>query len=113
LLVPQVERLIRAKPSSFWLSALEREGVPCGPINTIEQVFSDPQIQHRGMKMQMPHPQAGEVSLVSNPVRFNNQPLNADTPPPGLGEHTEQVLAELLPERVGEFSELRLKGVIR
>lgn len=113
LLVPQIERLIRAKSSSFWLSALEREGVPCGPINTIAQVFSDPQVQHRGMKMQVPHPQAGEVNLVSNPIRFNNQPLNADTPPPGLGEHTGAVLSELFPDRADYLEALRKKGIIR
>jgi len=113
LLVPQIERLICAKPTSYWLESLEREGVPCGPINTIEQVFSDPQIQHRGMKMQMPHPQAGKVNLVSNPIRFNDQPLNADALPPRLGEHTQAVLSELLPDRIAYLDGLRAKGIIR
>lgn len=113
LLVPQIERLIREKPSAFWLSALEREGVPCGPINSIEQVFSDPQVKHRGMKMELSHPQAGEVNLVSNPIRFNNQPANSDNPPPALGEHTDSVLREMLPERAADLAELRAKGVIR
>jgi len=63
LLIPQIEKLVRAQPSKFWLDALEREGVPCGPINNIEEVFADPQVQHRGMKMHMEHPDAGEMSL--------------------------------------------------
>ncbi|WP_309045670.1 CaiB/BaiF CoA transferase family protein [Marinobacter sediminicola] len=112
LLVSNIESLIRAKPTLFWLEALEREGVPCGPINSIEQVFADPQVQHRGLKVAMPHEEAGEVNLVSNPVRFNNNPMNADTPPPRLGEHTESVLSELFPDRKGFLDSLRNKGVI-
>lgn len=113
LLVPQLERLIAARPSGFWLEALEHEGVPCGPINTIEQVFEDPQIQYRGMKMQMAHPEAGSMNLVSNPIRFNDQPLNAETPPPGLGEHTRTVLSELFPDRADYLETLKRQGVIR
>ncbi|MFP3979046.1 CaiB/BaiF CoA transferase family protein [Marinobacter sp. KMM 10035] len=113
LLVSKIESLIRAKPTRFWLEALEREGVPCGPINSIEQVFADPQVQHRGLKVAMPHEEAGEVNLVSNPVRFNNNLMNADTPPPGLGEHTKSVLSELFPGRDDYLDSLRSKGVIR
>lgn len=113
LLVPQIELIISAQPSRFWLEALEREGVPCGPINTIEQVFADPQVQHRGMKIRMEHPEAGEMNLVSNPIRFNNKHLNADAPPPKLGEHTQSVLSELFPDREDYLESLRQKGVIR
>ncbi len=112
LLVSKIERLIQAKPTGFWLEALEREGVPCGPINSIEQVFSDPQVQYRGLRLAMPHEEAGEVNLVSNPVRFNNNPMNADSPPPRLGEHTESVLSELFPDRDGYLDSLRKKGII-
>ena len=113
LLIPQIESLLRAKPSSFWLEVLEKEGVPCGPINSIEQVFADPQVQHRGMQLQMKHPEAGEMSLISNPVRFNDEHLNAENPPPKLGEHTDDVLSRLFPDREGYIEALRLKGVIR
>jgi len=112
LLVPQIERLIRAKPSRFWLDELESEGVPCGPINSIGEVFSDPQVQYRGMEMRMEHAEAGEMSLVSNPIRFDSEPLNADLPPPKLGEHTSSVLSELLPDREEYLNALRIKGVI-
>ncbi len=113
VLIPQIERLIRAHPSQFWLNALERQGVPCGPINSVEQVFADPQVQHRGMRMHMMHAEAGEMSLVSNPVRFNDAPLNADQPPPKLGEHTQSVLSQLFPDREDYLDNLRKKGVIR
>ncbi len=112
LLVPQIETLIRAQPSKFWLDALEREGVPCGPINNIEGVFADPQVQHRGMKLTMAHPEAGEMNLVSNPVRFDDKHLNSELPPPKLGEHTSSVLSELLPGREDYLDSLRAKGVI-
>ncbi|KAA1175859.1 CoA transferase [Marinobacter salinexigens] len=113
LLVPQIESLIRTKPSSFWLDALEREGVPCGPINSVEQVFADPQVRHRGMEMQMSHPEAGEMSLVSNPIRFDDKHSNSDQPPPRLGEHTCDVLGQLFPDRADYLDSLREKGVIR
>ncbi|OZG70002.1 CoA transferase [Hahella sp. CCB-MM4] len=112
-LVPELEALIKTQPSSFWLQELEKEGVPCGPINTMEQVFADPQVQHRGMQISLPHPSAGEVDLVSNPVRFNHHHLNAEQAPPGLGEHTAGVIERLLPERKEQINELREKGVIR
>ena len=112
LLIPQIEALIRAQSSLFWLSGLESQGVPCGPINTIEQVFADPQVQHRGMKMQMVHPLAGAMNLVSNPVRFNDKHQNADLPPPKLGEHTLSVLSQLLPDSEDYLDSLRAQGVI-
>lgn len=113
ILVPQLERLIAGNSTRYWLEALEREGVPCGPINTVEEVFRDPQIQFRGMKMQMSHPESGSMDLVSNPIRFNDQPLNADAPPPKLGEHTLGVLSELFPDQAEYMEELKNKGVIR
>lgn len=112
LLVPQLERLIAGKTTGYWLEALEREGVPCGPINSVEEVFRDPQIQFRGMKMQMFHPESGSMDLVSNPIRVNGQPLNADAPPPRLGEHTQAVLAELFPDQAGYMETLKKQGVI-
>ena len=112
LLIPQIEQLIQAQSSKFWLDGLEREGAPCGPINNIAEVFADPQVQHRGLKMHMAHPDAGEMNLVSNPVRFDDEPLNADLPPPKLGEHTASVLSQLLPDREEYLNTLRAKGVI-
>ncbi|MDO6443453.1 CaiB/BaiF CoA-transferase family protein [Marinobacter sp. 2_MG-2023] len=112
LLIPQLKNLIRERPSEYWLEMLECEGVPCGPINSIAEVFADPQVQHRNMKLHMEHPDVGAMSLVSNPVRFDDKHLNAELPPPSLGEHTFSVLSNILPERKEFIDSLRLKGVI-
>jgi crotonobetainyl-CoA:carnitine CoA-transferase CaiB-like acyl-CoA transferase len=77
-----------------WLTLLDAAGVPCGPINTIPAVLEDEQVQHRAMKMRMPHPLAGTVDLIGSPMRFRNAQLRRDRHPPLLGEHTAEVLAE-------------------
>ncbi|MEQ8395841.1 CaiB/BaiF CoA-transferase family protein [Thalassobaculum sp.] len=83
-----------------WIDAFGSRGVPCGPINTVPMVFEDPQVRHREMLRKLPHPIAGEVPQVVSPLRFTNAPLTFDTPPPLLGQHTDQILAELgLPPR--------------
>ena len=87
--------------------------MPCGPINNLEQVFSDPQVRHRGLRITRLHPQAGEVPLVSNPVRFDGKALNAEQPPPALGEHTLEVLQRLLPDQGTRLEQLKAEGVIR
>jgi crotonobetainyl-CoA:carnitine CoA-transferase CaiB-like acyl-CoA transferase len=77
------------------VAALETAGVPCSPINTVPEVFAEPQVQHRRMLRELPHPTAGRVSLVVSPLNFANEPLAFDRPPPLLGEHTAEVLREL------------------
>jgi crotonobetainyl-CoA:carnitine CoA-transferase CaiB-like acyl-CoA transferase len=72
-----------------WLDALEAAGVPCGPINTLEQVFAEPQALARGLKLEMAHPTAGKVSLVRSPMRFSATPVQHEVPPPTLGQHTD------------------------
>ena len=87
---------MRAKTTAEWIAALEPLGVPCGPINRLDQVYADPQVQHRGMKIDVPHPLAGAIPLVANPIKYSRTPLTYDKPPPLLGEHTEEVLTEWL-----------------
>lgn len=77
-----------------WLARLDAAGVPSGPINTIPAVLEDEQVRHRGMKMAMDHPLAGELELIASPMRFRHATLRRDRHPPLLGEHTDQVLAE-------------------
>lgn len=96
ILLPLLEPLIKQRSTREWLEALEQQGVPCGPINNLEEVFQDPQVKHRGMELELPHPQAGKVKLISNPIRFDGEALNSSSAPPLLGEHTEEVLKELL-----------------
>jgi crotonobetainyl-CoA:carnitine CoA-transferase CaiB-like acyl-CoA transferase len=103
---------LAARPAAEWLAALEAGQVPCGPINNLSQVFDDPQIRHRGMVSTLPHPLAGEVRTVSNPVRFSATPARADRAPPLLGEHTDEILAGLLGLGSDELKDLRASGVI-
>ncbi|SKA97074.1 Crotonobetainyl-CoA:carnitine CoA-transferase CaiB [Thiothrix eikelboomii] len=111
-LIPLLLPLLQQRTTEQWLAALESVGVPCGPINTLDQVFADPQVQHRQLEIQLPHPEAGQVKLVSNPIRFDDQALNATTAPPLLGQHTQQVLTEYLGLDAAQQAQLKIKGVI-
>jgi crotonobetainyl-CoA:carnitine CoA-transferase CaiB-like acyl-CoA transferase len=94
------------------VSALETAGVPCGPINDLQAVFEEPQVQARGMLQQLPHASAGEVPQVVSPMKFSATPLEFHHGPPVLGEHTEQVLRELLGRSAEDIAALRASGAI-
>lgn len=98
--------------TSEWINLLEQVGVPCGPINNIAQVFEDPQVIARGMKISMIHPEAGEIPLVASPLRLSETPVAYTRPPPRLGEHTREVLAALLDIDSVECDRLASKRVI-
>ena len=87
-LVPLVADVMRTRTQRAWLDALEVEGVPCGPINRLDQVFADPQLAARGLRMDLPHPSAGTVPQVGTPIRFSATPPEYGRAPPLLGEHT-------------------------
>lgn len=78
-----------------WVELFSQVGVPSGPINTIDRVFEEPQVRHRQMVRDIPHPLSGNVSQVVSPLNFREAPLTYDKPPPLLGEHTAQILSEL------------------
>ena len=112
-LIPKIETLTRTRSTADWMEAFEAGGVPCAPVNTIDQVFADPQVQARGMEIRMPHPLAGEdVRLVGSPVRLSRTPVSYRRAPPILGEHTDEVLAEMLGMSEDERAALRKEGVI-
>ncbi len=94
-LMPIITARLEEKRIDEWLETFRSANVPCGPINTVERVFEDPQIRHRDMLRTMPHPLSGEVRQVVSPLRFANAPLRFDRPPPLLGEHTAEVLEAL------------------
>jgi len=95
-----------------WLGALEGAGVPCGPINSLEQVFAEPQAMARGLRMELPHPSAGKVALTRSPMRFSETPVQHEMPPPTLGQHTEEVLKGLLKKSPSEIEKLRSEGIV-
>lgn len=111
-LVPALSARLRDKPRADWLAQLEAANVPGGPINTLEQAFADPQIQARHMHIQRPHDSGRDVSLVSNPTRFNGTPQNAPAGPPTLGQHTHTVLAERLGLAQATLDGLIDKGIV-
>ena len=112
-LVPAVARIIRRHPVRHWLDGLEAVNVPCGPVNTLDQVFADPQVRHRNMEISMDHPLAGgEARLIGNPIKYSETPVTYRQPPPLLGEHTDAVLEEVLGLDAGERARLRAAKVI-
>jgi formyl-CoA transferase len=112
LMVGMIAERMRVKTAREWLALLEPSGVPCGPINDLAQVFDDPQVRHRGMQVTAPHPAAGAVRMVANPIKFSETPIAHDRPPPLLGEHTDEVLREVLGYGDARIAELKGKGTI-
>jgi len=111
-LVPLLETLLRQHPSAWWLEQLSARGVPCGPINTLDQVFADPQVQHRGMQTELEHPEAGRVPSVANPIKFSETPVSYRSAPPTLGQHSAAVLRELLDLPVSTINQLKAEGIV-
>jgi crotonobetainyl-CoA:carnitine CoA-transferase CaiB-like acyl-CoA transferase len=99
------------RDTAEWIAALEVAGVPCGPINDLAQVFDDPQVRHRGLRVEVPHPRCGTVPVVASPIRLSETPVHHGAPPL-LGEHTREVLVELLGMDDDEVAALRSRGVI-
>jgi len=92
-LVPLLAERMATGERDHWLAELEAAGVPAGPINTLDQVYQDPQVQAREMRRELPHPTAGTVPMAASPLKFSGSPVQYRRPPPLLGEHTRQILA--------------------
>ena len=112
VLVPLIRQATVFKTTAEWVSQLEAVGVPCGPINDLAQVFADPQVQARGLSMQLPHALAGLVPQVASPIRLSETPVEYRNAPPLLGEHTQQVLERVLGLDHGMVEALREAGVL-
>jgi len=112
LLVPAVEALLRLRTTAEWLAALAAAQVPCGPINDLAQVFDEPQVRHRGLRFELPHPTAGQVPGVRNPVRFGRTPVEYGRPPPLLGADTATELKDRLGLDQRTLADLAARGVI-
>jgi len=111
-LVPQISAIMQSKTSADWLEQLNSRGIPCGPINDIEQVFADPQVQHRGLQLELEHPVAGKVASVANPIRLSQTPIEYDQAPPLLGQHTDAVLQRILDLDADAITDLRNNAII-
>jgi crotonobetainyl-CoA:carnitine CoA-transferase CaiB-like acyl-CoA transferase len=111
-LVPLVAELIAARSTREWIERLAPAAVPCGPINDLADVFAEPQVRHRQMRIDLAHPLAGTVPQVRNPIRYSRTTLEYRLPPPLLGEHTRAVLTGELGLGEAELAALAARGVI-
>lgn len=112
VLVPLLEPLMQTRGKAEWLAALEAAKVPCGAINNLAEVFDDPQVQQRGMVQQWEHPLQPALRLVASPIKLGATPVRADLPPPLLGQHTDEVLGELLGYGPDKLAQLKQEKVI-
>jgi crotonobetainyl-CoA:carnitine CoA-transferase CaiB-like acyl-CoA transferase len=107
-----IQEFFGKKTTVEWLEVLETAGVPNGPINNIAQVFEEPQVKARGVKIELDHAAAGKLPLVASPMRFSGTPLEYRLPPPLLGEHTDQILKQFLKLSEAEIGRLRADGIV-
>ncbi len=112
--IAELRPVFAARASADWLAALEEAGIGCGPINRLDQVFDDPHVQARGMVAEVEHKASGgaPARLIASPLRLSATPAGIRLPPPLLGEHSEEVLSELLGCDDAEIAELRAAGVV-
>ena len=111
-LVPLIDAVMRTRTQRDWLAALEAAGIPCGPINRLDQVFADPQVLARGMRVDLPHPLAGTVPQVRAPLVLSKTPLAYEAAPPLLGQHTASVLAQRLRLADGAIADLAARSIV-
>jgi len=112
VLVPMLEAVMKTRPKAQWLAALEAAKVPCGAINNLAEVFADPHVVQRGMVNEWDHPLKAGLRLVGSPMKLSVTPVRADRPPPLLGQHTDEVLRELLSAGDDRLQEWRQQGAI-
>jgi crotonobetainyl-CoA:carnitine CoA-transferase CaiB-like acyl-CoA transferase len=112
VLVPMLEQVMKTRGKAQWLAALEAAKVPCGAINDLAEVFADAQVNQRGMVTNWQHPLQPELRLVSSPMKLSATPVRTDLPPPLLGQHTAEVLGELLGWPADRLAELKSRKVI-
>jgi crotonobetainyl-CoA:carnitine CoA-transferase CaiB-like acyl-CoA transferase len=111
-LIPQIAQLMLTRTMTEWVVKLEAAKVPCGPINNLQQVFDDPQVQHRQMKLSLPHALGASIPSLANPIRFSNTPIRYARAAPTLGEHTDEVLGKRLGMSASRIADLKCRGVV-
>lgn len=113
-LVEVLTPIFTAKPSRYWLETLEKHSISCGPINNLEQTFADPHVQARGMRIEMAHPATGTrpLALVASPIRLSETAVEYRHAPPELGQHTDEVLKDVLGMDAADIAKLREAGTV-
>jgi formyl-CoA transferase len=110
-LIPLIQTIMKRRTNREWIERFDAANVPCGPINNYRQVFENPQVQYRGLKVGMPHPLAGSIPGVASPMRFSETPVEYLMPPPLLGQHTREVLSDVLGMSSEELDRLAARKV--
>lgn len=111
-LIPLLAEMVKEKTKAQWITLLEAAGVPCGPINNLQEVFENEQVIARGIEMHVPHPTAGTMKLVASPMRLSKTPVEVRMPPPLLGQHTDEVLRDELGMSASQINELHQRGIV-
>jgi len=104
--------VMKSKTTNEWIGLLEAQKIGCGPINTLSEVFADPHVIARNMVVEMPHATGETVKVIANPVKLSATPPDYRSPPPVLGQHTDEVLTGVLGMSAAEIAALREKGVL-
>lgn len=112
MLVPLLAQMVRKFGKDAWIDKLEAAGVPCGPINTLPEVFAHPQVKARGMQVELPHASGGIAKVVASPMKMSETPPLARTAPPTLGQHSDDILRERLGFDEVKIARLRSEGVV-
>jgi formyl-CoA transferase len=112
VLLPLIDDLFSQKTCDEWMTLLVGAAIPCGPVNDMQHLFADPQVQHRNMIAEVPHPTIGTLRLAGLPIKYTETPGTIRLHPPLLGEHTDIVLAEVLDCSPQEIAALNAKGAI-
>jgi formyl-CoA transferase len=112
ILLPLIDELFAQKTCDEWMDLLVSASIPCGPVNNMEHLFADPQVRHRNMIAEVPHPTIGTLRLTGLPIKSSATPGRVRLHPPLLGEHTDEVLAGVLGYSLDRIAELKAKGVV-
>ncbi len=111
-LIAELEAILCTQPVAFWVERIDAAGVPCGPINDIAQALADPQVAARGLRIDLAHALAGQVSMVANPIKMSATPPHYELPPPLLGEHTANVLRDYAGVDEEQLNALKSRGIV-
>jgi len=111
-LIPLIAEIMRTRTKREWIEMLEKANVPCGPINNMKEVFEDPQVQHRELRVDIPHPLGGVAPVVASPMRLSETPIEYRLAPPMLGQHNEEVIKGLLGRSDADLERLKSAGIV-